>query len=86
MIIFKNVSKTKIPKNTPPYLKKALKRALKEYQQGIKNEKSALNNFAEKQTIDGEPGAIPIPEYFENKSTQIKDFFRSHCIIKVRLV
>ena len=40
-----------IPDDTPPYLKKALERALKEYQQGIKKEKSALENFAEKYVI-----------------------------------
>lgn len=58
---------------------------MKEYQQGIKKEKSALDNFAEKYTVDGEPQVIPI-QYFENKSTQIKDFFRSHRNIKIRLV
>ena len=31
-----------IPPGTPPYRKKALERALKEYQQGIIKEKSAL--------------------------------------------
>lgn len=40
-----------IPDDTPPYLKKALERALKEYQQGIKKEKSALENFAEEYVI-----------------------------------
>ena len=37
-----------IPKDAPYYLKKALKRAMKEYKKGIKLEKSALTNFAEK--------------------------------------
>ena len=71
--------------NTPSYLKKALKLALKEYQQGIKKEKSALDNFAEKYVIDEEPGVIPI-QYFKDKAPQIKDFFRSHRNIKARLV
>ena len=31
-----------IPKDTPHYLKKALERAMKEYEKGIKHEKSAL--------------------------------------------
>ena len=62
-----------IPADTPPYLKKALERALKEYQQGIKKEKSALENFAEKYVINGEPGVIPI-DFFVNKSTQLKTF------------
>ena len=33
------IKKKTIPADTPSYLKKALKRALKEYQQGIKKEK-----------------------------------------------
>lgn len=56
--------KQTIHADTPLYLKKALKRALKEYQQGIKKEKSALDNFAKKYTIDGEAEVITI-QYFE---------------------
>ena len=41
-----------IPKDTPHYLKKALERAMKEYEKGIKHETSALSNFAEKYVID----------------------------------
>ena len=37
-----------IPKDTPPYLKRALKRAMKEYNEGMIHVKSALQNFAEK--------------------------------------
>ena len=33
------------PKDTPNYLKKALERAVKEYDNGIKHEKSALENL-----------------------------------------
>ena len=44
-----------------------------------------LDNFAEKYTIDGEPGVIPI-QYFENNSAQIKYFLRTHHSSKVRLV
>ena len=58
---------------------------MKEYQQGIKKEKSALENFAEKYTIDGQAKVIPI-EYFVSKSTQLKDFFRNRRNIKTRLV
>ena len=83
---FQECTKNKtIPADTPSYLKKALERALKEYQQGIKKEKSALDNFAKKFTIDGEAKVIPI-QYFENKSTQLKDFFRNHRNIKNRLM
>ena len=48
-----------IPKDTPRYLKKALERAMKEYNKGIKHEKSGLSNFAEKYVIDGKPGLTP---------------------------
>ena len=49
-----------IPKDTPHYLKKALERAMKEYDKGIKYEKSALSNFAEKYVIDGKPDLAPL--------------------------
>ena len=74
-----------IPKDTPHYLKKALERAMKEYEEGIILEKSALTNFAEKYVIEGVPGIIPI-EYFREKAPQIKDFLRNHRNTKVRMI
>ena len=74
-----------IPKDTHEYLKKALERAMKEYDNGIKHEKSALENFAEKYVIDGKPKIIPF-EYFAEKATQIKEFLRNHRNIKVRMI
>ena len=62
-----------IPKDTPHYLKKALERALKEYNVGIKHEKSALDNFAEKYVIDGKPKIMPF-EYFKENVSQINIF------------
>ena len=62
-----------IPKDTPPYLKKALERAMKEYDNGIKHEKSALKNFVENYIIDGKPKIMPF-DYFAEKATQIKEF------------
>ena len=59
-----------VPADTPLFLQKALERALKEYQQGITEEKSALEDFTEKYTIDGEPGVMPI-QYFKDKACQI---------------
>ena len=58
---------------------------MKEYEKGIILEKSALANFAEKFTIEGIPGLIPI-KYFEEKASQIKDFLRKHRNTKVRLL
>ena len=48
-----------IPPDTPSYFRKALERALKEYDQGILKEKSALEEFANKYVIKGEPGVTP---------------------------
>ena len=74
-----------IPKDTPHYLKKALKRAIKEYEKGIILEKSALANFAEKYTIEGKSGLFP-KYYFGEKASQIKDFLRKYRNTKVRLL
>ena len=74
-----------IPKDTPEYLKKALERAMKEYDNRIKHEKSALEIFAEKYVNDGKPKIIPF-EYFAEKATQIKEFLRNHRNIKVRMI
>ena len=63
-----------ISKDTPTYLKKALVRAMKEYNNGIKHEKSALSSFAVKYVIDGKPGLTPI-QFFCRKSFTIKKVF-----------
>ena len=73
-----------IPKDTPEYLKKALERAMKEYDNGIKYGKSALKNFAEKYFTDGKPKIMPF-KFFAEKATQIKEFLRNHRNIKVRM-
>ena len=74
-----------IPKDAPDYLKKALKRAMKQYEKGIKLEKLALTNFAEKYVIDGKPGLTPL-QFFAEKFARIKDFLRNHSNIKVRMI
>ena len=74
-----------ILKDTPHYLKKALERAMKEYDKGIEHEKSALSNFAEKYVIDGKPGLTSL-QYFAKIVTQLKDFLRNHRNIKVRML
>ena len=65
-----------IPKDTPPCLKKALERAMKEYDKGIKHEKSALSSFAVKNVIDGKPVLTPI-HFFEEKDSQLRVFEKS---------
>ena len=74
-----------IPKDTPSYLREALERAINEYNQGIEIEKSALDEFAKKYIIKGEPGITPF-QFFRNKKHVLKDFFRNHRNIKVRFV
>ena len=44
---------------------------MREYQFGIKYEKSVLENFAEKYVIEGKPRIIPI-DYFGEKTPRIK--------------
>ena len=48
-----------IPPDTPSYLRKALERALKEYDQGIEKEKSSLDEFANKYIVKGETDILP---------------------------
>ena len=79
------IKNKKIPKDTPSYLRKALERAIKEYDQGIEIEKSALDEFAKKYIIKGEPGILP-DQFFRNKKHVIKVFLRNHRNNKVRFL
>ena len=58
---------------------------MKEYDKGIKHEKSALSDFAEKYIIDGKPGLTPL-QYFAEIVSQLKGFLRNHRNIKVRMI
>ena len=58
---------------------------MKEYDKGIKHEKSALSNFAEKYIIDEKPGLTPL-QYFAEIVTQLKEFLRNHTNVKVRMI
>ena len=58
---------------------------MKEYNKGMKHEKSALQTFAEKYVIDGKPGLTPF-QFFAEKVSQLKDFLRNHRNIKVRMI
>ena len=86
----------KIPKDTPPYLRKALERAILEYEQGLEKEtiseydqvlekkKSAFENFATKYTIQGISGLNP-KQYFAQIYKTLRDFFTNHRNIKFRI-
>ena len=74
-----------IPPDTPSYLRKALERALKEYEQGIEKEKSSLEGFANKYIVKGQTDITPF-EFFKSKAAYLKEFLRNHRNIKVRFV
>ena len=74
-----------IPPDTPSYLRKALERALREYEQGIEKEKSALEGFANKYIVKGQTDITPF-EFFKSKAAYLKEFLRNHRNIKVRFV
>ena len=74
-----------IPPDTPSYLRKALERALKEYDQGIEKEKSSLEGFANKYEVKGKTDITPF-EFFKSKAAYLKEFLRNHRNIKVRFV
>ena len=83
---FKECIKNKeIPKDTPPYLRKALERALRENNQGLIREKSALIDFAYMYKVKGEPGLLPL-QFFASKKEILKEFFRNHRDIKFTLI
>ena len=79
------IKNKKIPKDTPSYLREALERAMKEYDQGLEKEKSALEDFVNKYTIQGIPGLIPM-DFFEHINQTLRDFLTYHRNIKFRLV
>ena len=61
------IKNKKIQKGTPSYLREALERAMHEYDQGLEKEKSALEGFANKYTIEGIPGLSPMVFFSGNK-------------------
>ena len=79
------IKNKKIPEDTPPYFRKALERAIKEHNQGLIKDKSALEDFAKKYIIRGEPGITPL-QFFESKKTTIKDFLKNHRDTKVKFI
>ena len=79
------IKNKKIPPDTPSYLLSALERVIKEHDQGIEIEKSALNGFAKKYIIKGIPG-ITLLEFLRTKKEIFKDFLRNHRNNKIRFV
>ena len=79
------IKNRKIPKDTPSYLRKALERAIEEYDQGIEIEKSSLNQFAKKYIIKGRKDILP-GEFFDEKKDIVINFLKNHRNTKVRFV
>ena len=79
------IKNKKIPKDTPPYLREALERAMYEYDQGLEKEKSALEGFANKYIIQGIPGLTP-EQFYERLNKTLRDFFTYHRNIKTKLI
>ncbi|CAH3016600.1 unnamed protein product [Porites evermanni] len=79
------IKNKEIPKDTPLYLREALERAMREYDQGLVKEKSSLSGFANKYIIEGVFGLKP-EEFFENINETLVDFFTYHRNIKFKLV
>ena len=79
------IKNKEIPKDTPPYFREALERAILEYDQGLEKEKSAFEDFAVKYTIQGIPGLTPI-QFFERINKTLKDFFTYHRNIKFKMI
>ena len=79
------IKNKKISKDTPPYLRKALERAMKEHEEGIEVEKSSLDEFAKKYIIKGKPGYLP-KHFFEQYYYTIKKFIKNHRNTKLRFV
>ena len=75
----------KIPEDAPLYLKQALRRAIKERDQGLIREKSAIGGFVNLYKVKGEPGLTPF-EFFSKHKQLLKDFFYYHRNIKFTLV
>ena len=75
------IKNKEIPKDTPSYLREALERAMREYDQGLIKEKSSLENFVNKYVIEGEPGLSPV-EFLNMKFNILKEFFTHHKNIK----
>ena len=79
------IKNKEIPKDTPLYLREALERAMREYDQGLVKEKSSLSGFANKYTIEEVFGLKP-KEFFLSINETLVDFFTYHRNIKFKLV
>ena len=79
------IKNRKIPEDTPPYLKKALQKALKQYTEKIVETKTAIDEFAKQYVIEGDPNLMP-NQFFEKNKNLIELFFKKNKNIKANFV
>ena len=79
------IKNRKIPEDTPPYLKKALQKALKQYTEKIVETKTAIDEFAKQYVIEGDPNLTP-DQFFEKNKNLIELFFKKNKNIKANFV
>ncbi|CAH3172567.1 unnamed protein product [Porites lobata] len=79
------IKNRKIPEDTPPYLKKAIQKALKQYDEKIVETKTALDEFAKQYVIEGDPNLTP-DQFFEKHKNLIEIFFKKNKNIKANFV
>ena len=79
------IKNRKIPEDTPLYLKKALQKALKQYDEKIVKTKTAIDEFARQYVIDGDPNLMP-KDFFEKNKNKIKNFLNKNNNNKVNFV
>ena len=79
------IKNRKIPEDTPPYLKKAPQKALKQYDEKIVETKTAIDEFAKQYVIEGDPNLTP-DQFFEKNKNIIKLFFQKNKNIKANFV
>ena len=86
------IKNKEIPKDTPSYFRKALERAMSEYEEGkekkilsLEKEISSLDDFANKYVIEGIFGLTP-KQFFQEINETLIDFFTNHINIKFRFV
>ena len=79
------IQNRKIPEDTPLYLKKALQKALKQYDEKIVKTKSAIDEFARQYVIEGDPKMMP-KDFFEKNKNIIINFLNKNNNNKVNFV
>ena len=79
------IKNRKIPKDTPPYLRKALIQAIREHDLGFEMKISSLDGFTKKYIIKSLPGLLPNDFFYEINNRVIK-FLKKKRNTKIRFI